>query len=285
MTNSSDSQNVLNSVKERCIEYRTRCENGFIVWREWGTGNRIRPPLVLLHGGFGAWNHWVRTIPHLEPYNRVIIPDLPGCGDSGDPPQPYNATILANLLSDGLNKIVEGDAPFHLIAFSFGGVLSGLIARAQAHRILSVTLVGSPILGLTGVGPANDLAVIPPGLPMDEAAPRHKSNLQKLMFFDPNAADDLAVTIQIENMSKARLRSRGIARTSVLADSLRELPCHLNCIFGDSDTTVYPDLAANRAFVEKIHPEVEFHVISNTGHWVQFEAARKVNMLLTKFIS
>ena len=150
--------------------------------------------------------------------------------------------------SDGIDHVVSDDRPFDLVSFSFGGVLSGLLAHQQSRRIRALTLVGSPVLGLTGSGPANELVEVPQDLPPDEAAPLYRHNLQKLMVCDPEAADALAVTIQTQNMSKARLRSRGIARTSVLADSLRDLPCRLNCVFGDADVTLDPDLDGIRAY-------------------------------------
>ena len=112
----------------------------------------------------------------------------------------------------------------------------------------------------------------------------HRLNLQKLMVCDPDAADDLALTIQLENMSKARLRSRGIARSMVLAESLRNLPCQLNCIFGDADVTLDPDLASVRAYVEDVNPNVAFHVLPDIGHWAQYEAADAVNELLPRLI-
>ena len=276
---------ILDSLLSRCRERRTPCGDGHLVWRVWNQENLVRPPVVLLHGGFGAWNHWVRTIPGLEQHYQVIAPDLPGCGDSSDPLRPYDAASLAKLLSDGINQVVPNGDPFDLVAFSFGGVLSGLIAHAQAQSIRSLTIVGSPILGLTGVGPANELVEVSSDLSEEEAAPLYRLNLQKLMVCDPEAVDDLALTIHSDNMAKARLRSRGIARTSVLEDSLRALPCRLNCIFGERDVTLYPDLAGVRRYVEKVHPDVAFHIIPNAGHWVQFEAAESVNALLVDLLS
>ncbi|MEL0110433.1 MAG: alpha/beta hydrolase [Rickettsiales bacterium] len=281
----ADPRALLDSLLSRCRERQTPCGDGALMWRVWGEETSGRPPLVLLHGGFGAWNHWVRTIPSLEGDFRVIAPDLPGCGDSANPPRPYDGESLAALLSDGLDRVIPDGAPFDLVSFSFGGVLSGLIAKAQAPRIRSLTLVGSPILGLTGTGPANELVEVPKDLPPEEAALLYRHNLQKLMVCDPAAADDLALTIQMDNMAKARLRSRGIARTSILADSLRDLPCRLNCIFGDGDTTLYPDLAGIRAYVEEIHPGAPFHVIPGAGHWVQFEAPDRVNALLPELVA
>lgn len=248
-----------------------------MAWRVWNDENDARPPVVLLHGGFGSWNHWVRTIPVLEADFRVIAADLPGCGDSAAPPRPYDAESLAAIVSAGLDVVAPGEQPFDLVSFSFGGVISGLIAHAQARRIRSLTLIGSPVLGLTGTGPANDLVAVRPELPRAEAAPLHRGNLQKLMVHDPEAADTLAVTVQLDNMAKARLRSRGIARSMVLADSLRDLPCRLNCIFGDRDVTLDPDLAGIRAYIEEILPGSPFHVVPGAGHWVQYEAADTVN--------
>jgi len=152
MTNTNP-RAILDSLLARCRELRSPCGDGDLVWREWGAANTERPPLVLLHGGFGAWNHWVRTIPALETQYRVIAVDLPGCGDSADPPKPYDAASLVEILSGGLDRILPDDTPFDLISFSFGGVLSGLLAHAQARRIRSLTLIGSPVLGLTGTGP------------------------------------------------------------------------------------------------------------------------------------
>lgn len=282
---STQPRTILNSLLDRCEKVQTPCGDGHLVWRVWGNKESEHPPLVMLHGGFGSWNHWVRTIPSLEQHYLLIAPDLPGCGDSAAPSRPYDAESLATLLSYGLDQIIPDNAPFNVVSFSFGGVLSGLIAHAQARRIQSLTIIGSPILGLTSTGPANELVEVPATLAPQEAAPLYRSNLQRLMVYSPEAADDLALIIHTDNMKKARLRSRGIARTSVLADSLRDLPCRLNCIFGEYDVTLYPNIASIRAYVEKICPDVAFHVIPKAGHWVQFEASESVNALLPKLLS
>jgi pimeloyl-ACP methyl ester carboxylesterase len=281
----ASAQSTLDALLDRSQEIRTACGDGHMIWRAWGDGAPDRSPLVLLHGGFGAWNHWVRTIPSLEPHYRVIAPDLPGCGDSAPPPEPYDAASLAALLSDGLDAIVPGDAPFDLVSFSFGGVLSGLIAHAQARRIQSLTIVGTPVLGLTTTGPANQLVRVPPDLSPQEAAPLYRGNLEKLMVSDPAAVDDLAMALHTANMAKTRLRSRSIARTFVLAETLHDLPCHLACIFGESDVTLHPDLAAVRTHMAQTHPGSAFHVIPNAGHWVQYEAADAFNAILLEMLA
>ena len=279
-------QDTLDSLRSRCREAHTPCGDGQLVWRFWGEAEPERPAVVLLHGGFGAWNHWVRNISALETDFRVFVPDLPGCGDSDDPPEPYDAASLAAILSDGLDHLfAEDGASFDLVAFSFGGTLSGLIAQAQADRIRSLTIIGTPILGLITTGRANALVAVPRGMPPAEAAPLYRSNLEKLMVHDPAAVDDLAMHLHIANMGKTRLRSRKIARTFITADSLAGLPCRLNFVFGDGDPTLYPDLAGIRAHATELQHDVPFHVFPDTGHWVQYEAADRFNTLLVELLA
>ena len=110
-------------------------------------------------------------------------------------------------------------------------------------------------------------------------------NLRQLMVHKPESADELALTIHIENMAKARLRSRGIARTLVLADSLKDLPCSLHCLFGEQDTTLHPDLNGIEKYVRDIHPGASFEIVEDAGHWVQFEASERVNAILSRILT
>ena len=50
--------NEIERVDALSEKLETPCGNGKMVWRHWGKG----PPLVLLHGGFGSWTHWIRNI-------------------------------------------------------------------------------------------------------------------------------------------------------------------------------------------------------------------------------
>ena len=49
-----------------------------IVARTWGDG----PPVVLIHGAAGSWNHWIRNVDTLAEHHLVIGVDLPGYGES-----------------------------------------------------------------------------------------------------------------------------------------------------------------------------------------------------------
>jgi pimeloyl-ACP methyl ester carboxylesterase len=95
-----------------------------MVWHTWGQATR-RPelaPLVLLHGGSGSWMHWLRNIPALVDSGRwVLVPDLPGFGDSAVPAGGSDADALPEPMEQGLNMLV-GALPatwwaFHLAAW------------------------------------------------------------------------------------------------------------------------------------------------------------------------
>ena len=65
----------------------TPAGQGEIVWRVFGRGE----PLVLLHGGTGSWLHWVRNIEALAADFMLLVPDIPGSGESGNPQPPITA--------------------------------------------------------------------------------------------------------------------------------------------------------------------------------------------------
>src|SRR5215472_18223208 len=109
----------------------TPCGDGSMVWRVWGSG----PPLVLLHGGYGSWMHWIRNVLVLARRFTVIAPDLPGLGESATPPEPHTAEGLAGIIVDGLDIVFGRQTDLHIAGFSFGGVLGGHVAAQLGDRV------------------------------------------------------------------------------------------------------------------------------------------------------
>ena len=74
-----------------------------------------------------------------------LFPTCPAVVIPTSPPEPYDAASLAAIISDGLDTLFAADnTAFDLMGFSFGGTLSGMVAHAQADRIRSLTIVGTP---------------------------------------------------------------------------------------------------------------------------------------------
>ncbi|HEX6363079.1 MAG TPA: alpha/beta fold hydrolase, partial [Albitalea sp.] len=80
----------------------TPCGDAHLLWHEWGAG----PAVVMLHGGSGSWTHWVRNIaPLAAAGRRVLLPDMPGFGDSPKPPQGHDADALPPWIERGLDTL------------------------------------------------------------------------------------------------------------------------------------------------------------------------------------
>ena len=123
---------------------------------------------------------------------------------------------------------------------------------------------------------------VDPDLDFEAARPLHERNLGRLMLADVERIDALAVRAHHENLRRARLRSRKIARTDTLARAIGALDCPLSGIWGARDVTIDPSLEAIRELFET-HPRFRsFDVIDGAGHWVAYEAPEAFNALLAR---
>jgi len=254
----------------------TPCGAGTMVWRVWGSG----PPLILLHGGYGSWTHWIRNVLVLARRFTVIAPDLPGLGESSTPPEPHTAEGLAAIIVEGLDIVLSKDAAPHIAGFSFGGVLGGHVAAQLGDRLRALTLVGSNGLGL--VRQPTALQRVPAGVSAEEALAVHRRNLGALMIADPAKIDELAVYIQSQNAPRGRVRSRRFSRADTLARALPLVKARLDGIWGARDATAYPHLDERARVLRSFQPGARFEVIAGAGHWVQYEAAEPFNPLLAE---
>jgi pimeloyl-ACP methyl ester carboxylesterase len=252
----------------------TPCGDGHMIWRLWGEG----PPLVLLHGGYGSWTHWIRNVIPLSRAFTVAAPDLPGLGESATPPEPHTADGLARIIIRGLDMLFPGQAGLNIAGFSFGGVLGGHVAAGLGDRVRCFTIVGSNGLGL--VRQPTALRRLPEGASEAEALAVARHNLAALMIADPGKIDELAVHIQAQNAPRARVKSRRFSRADTLAQALPLISARIDGIWGERDATAYPHLDDRARILRDIQPAARFEVIEGAGHWVQYEAADRFNPVL-----
>ena len=254
----------------------TPCGDGGMIWRVWGSG----PPLVLLHGGYGSWMHWIRNVLVLARHFTVIAPDLPGLGESATPPEPHSAEELARIIIDGLATILPGEGRFHLAGFSFGGVLGGHVAASLGEQVRGFTIVGSNGLGLPRQ--PTELERQKPGGTVEELLTIAKHNLGVLMIADKDKIDDLAVYIQYTNAPRGRVRSRRFSRAGTLIQALPRVMAQLSGIWGGRDAGANPYLDERKRALGEIQPGLRFEIIPGAGHWVAYEAADRFNPILAE---
>jgi pimeloyl-ACP methyl ester carboxylesterase len=244
---------------------------GSMVWRSWGEG----PPLLLLHGASGSWTHWIRNVLPLAARFRVLVPDMPGFGDSDAPPEPHTADGLAALVAGGLDVVVPAPTALDLAGFSFGAIIGGLVAARLGPRVRNLVLLGSGGLGLP-LGPLRPLIRIEAGMDPAETRGAHRENLRRLMLGRPESADDLAVSLQIENLRRARFKSGGIPQSDVLLRALPAIRARIAGIWGERDAFSGARIEECRRVLASAQGALDLRVIEGAGHWVPYEAAEQV---------
>ena len=270
---------IVAQIDGRARRIETPCGDGAVVWRLWGSG----APLVLLHGGYGSWTHWLRNVETLSDAYTVIVPDLPGLGDSAMPPQPHTAEALAAILCRGLDKIVPSPTPIALAGFSFGSVMGGHVAAQMGKRIASFLMIGAAGLGLPRP-PRSDLQRVEPAMTADQITAIQRGNLAKLMFGDARRIDELAVYLQNDNTRRARLDSRPIAFTDTLIHTLPRATARLGAIWGEKDVTCAPHIEQKFGVLRGIQPSAYCDTIADAGHWVQWEQQAAFETRLRDFV-
>jgi 2-hydroxy-6-oxonona-2,4-dienedioate hydrolase len=254
--------------------FETPCGSGTMVWHTWGQATR-QPglaPLVLLHGGSGSWMHWLCNIPALVESGRwVLVPDLPGFGDSAVPVCGSDADALPEPMEQGLGILVGG-AACDLVGFSFGGMVAGFIAERFAERAARVVLVGAP-----GLGVAPEKAIrLRAWRHLADSGQRdaiHRHNLAALMLHREEVITELALRLHISNVLRDRMKGRSLARTDALGQSLARLRCPVHAIYGREDALYRGKLDLLQAALENAPDFRSLALIEDAGHWVQFERA------------
>lgn len=114
-----------------------------IVYAEGGTGDTI----IMVHGFGGSKDNWLKIAKYFTPNYRVIIPDLPGHGESS---KPQNANYNHMSQVERLNLFAKELklTKFHLVGNSMGGNIAGNYAADYPEMVNTLALFES-----SGVNP------------------------------------------------------------------------------------------------------------------------------------
>lgn len=263
--------------------HETPHAGGRVTWHEWGGG----PTLVLLHGGFGSWLHWVRNIDRLSARFRVLAADLPGLGESDPVPQEHpSAASVAAPLVEGLQRLLRPGERLRLTCFSLGAVIGGQVAAALQPRLERLALLGPSGLGDLWRNVTTELARRHPDMNREERRAIIRQNLQQSMIAQPGAIDDMAIDIQMDLVrQKRRLIGLPLSLSGALTQVLPKLAPRLTVIWGEHDCYPAPDVPAVAAILRQRLPAIETRIVPRAGHWVSYEAADEINAQLIELFS
>lgn len=254
-----------------------------LIWHTWGAPER--PALVLLHGGSGSWTHWVRNIAPLRDAGwRVLVPDLPGFGDSDLPPGCSDVPQLPVHLHAGLQQL-QPQGPVQIVGFSFGGMTGALWLAEYPQDAQALVLVGAPGLGLTV--PERIALKGWRHLPTPEQQNEvHRHNLMALMFERPESLDGLALALHAANVQRDRMPRRRLSSTPIVAEALPRVQARVSAIYGEHDALYRQRLAEVREALPRWAPHWgQWHTVPGAGHWVIYEAAEAFNAALLKVLA
>lgn len=262
---------------------------------EAGTGT----PVVLLHGGGpGATgvSNYSRNIDALAQCFRVIVPDMPGYGQSAkdlDHSDPFGD--LASAIRSLLDELDIERA--HLVGNSYGGAAALRLTLDRPDRVDRLILMGPggvgttrglPTKGITalldyygGTGPSRD---------------KLESFIRNYLVYDGAAVDDDLVdtryeaSIQPDVVASPPLRrpsGPGALRTLWRMDFTRDrrldrVRTPTLVMWGADDKVNRPSGGMTLA---RSMPNCDLYLAARTGHWVQWERPDLFNSLARTFLA
>ena len=273
----ADPAAVIAAVEARSERLETSHMHCTMVWHRW-EGPTDKPPLVLLHGGFGSWTHWIKNIPALAARTTVIAADLPGLGDSGDIGRPDRIDPIAEIVGNGIDELLATDQTYDIACFSFGTVAGAHVAARHGARCRSFTAVGG-----AGFGPLHyivaGIQVPDPRLPDSEIDAVHRNNLKLLMLAHDESIDPLALHIHRQNIERGRMRSRRISLSNATVDALPEIKGRIGGIWGALDSTggSVEAIIERRDIFRAQQGDCLFDIVDDAGHWIMYETPETFN--------
>lgn len=230
---------------------RIQATRGPVVYFEGGRGE----PVVLVHGLGDQAGTWSRVVSRLVGRYRLLVPDLPGHGES----VPWRGSLTFDDEIEGfetfLDTRVRGEE-VTLVGNSMGGWLSVLYARDHPGRVRRLVLVDS-----------GGLYEPPEERPL--LLPTNRSEARQMVraILGPHASmppafilDDLVETVA-EGPGRSLLAT--VRREHLLDQQLGEIDVPVDLIWGEEDGLL-PLSYAHR--FERGLPRERLHVLTGCGH-------------------
>jgi pimeloyl-ACP methyl ester carboxylesterase len=251
-----------------------------VVYRKLGQGETM----FVLHGGSGSYRHWLRNLPELARHYTCYVPDLPGFGDSGDVSNEITLDNYIHHTREALELMCPGGGPFHMVGFSYGGMI-GTGVCAQLHdRVRALTVLGPGGMGKPTSGSPNVNLLRPrPEMSEEELLQVHRTNLENAMLFNPAVINEETVTLHRANIERARFRNWGLSWLDVVVGWLAESKFPAQYLIGEHDAMARPNVAHRVGRVQAARADIETHILSGVGHWAQYEDPQAVNGHILRF--
>jgi pimeloyl-ACP methyl ester carboxylesterase len=250
------------------------------------SGPKNAPVLLFLHGFGSSLQTWDDWSAKLDPQNRVIRLDLPGCGVTGaHPAQDYSEATDVAILTHFVDKL--GLNQFSVIGHSMGGKMAWSLAASQPERVQALVLMAPD-----GFPEAKDIGSKPYEVPAVMGVIQYflpKYFVQKSI--EPAFVDVKALNEALVNRYYDMLRAPGV-RGAILDRSnqtiytdpvprLKNIKAPTLLLWGAQDQMIPSANAQSYAGVLANSTTI---VIPNLGHLLQEEQAEKGLAAVKQFL-
>ncbi len=267
---------------------------GMLVFRRWSCPGPDCEAVLLVHGGSGSWSHWYRNIEYLRQRFDVFAVDLPGLGDSSALAADYGAEDAVSAVSSCLesSRVLSTSAlstnrsgALHLVGFSWGCVVASQVAKS--HKLKSLMLLGPAAVGdILRRGLIKPLIRRTKGMSSTEVFAANKENLARLMIYNREEIDDLAVYLQTINTNRSRFNSAQFATTTLALDGVKAVTTPLMVLYGEHDAAAggRAGIELRRELFQAVRPDMTFEIVPDAGHWLQYEQSELFNKKLEQWV-
>jgi pimeloyl-ACP methyl ester carboxylesterase len=180
-------------------------------------GRRVRylecgegAPILLVHGWIGSAENFHKWVPALEGRRRMIMPDLPGFGETVALDGPHGIAALAGFLEDFATAI--GLELFDLGGLCLGATVALELARRDPERVRQLVL-HTPIYSRRAVSRSFRaqagffLNPVVYGIAVPFARNRLVSDVYKRFFVEGAGVDAFDAGVNFENQRRANPRA------------------------------------------------------------------------------
>jgi pimeloyl-ACP methyl ester carboxylesterase len=253
------------------------------------------PLVVLLHGFPEFWYSWRKQIPALAAAGfRVIAPDLRGYNDSSKPwdVAAYHPLQIARDIAGLIAQ--SGDVPCAVVGHDWGGLAAWLLAMCHADVVSRLVVINSPHPVPYGrelrrsssqkLRAGYQLFFAMPLLPRLVVRPLLPALMRRLARLTDEELAEYRTTWRKPRATQSMLNYyRALRRyRGELRNVIKRIDIPTLLLWGERDPVFVRATTEN--FTEWV-PNLQVERIPEAGHFVQSEAAEKVNAALIEFLS
>jgi (4-O-methyl)-D-glucuronate---lignin esterase len=229
--------------------------------------------VILVHGWTCDETTWSEQVPVLAKQYRVLTLDLPGHGKSG---APADGRLSMDLFARAVEAVRAEAKADHvvLVGHSMGTPVIVQYARLYPQHVTALVFVDGLVSLGNGRGPAPD--------PKQMSGPDGKKNREIMIRGMFSTSTTPANQTKILDMMLAAPESTAVGAMNATFDpaiwkgDVLSMP-----ILG-----IYADKSGlnNPAYMKEHFPNLEYHEVAGTGHFVMLDNPSQFNALLLEFL-